>query len=184
MAEWTKCNSPLVSHEAAKKKKVGEWSKTHLTLPKKVKPNHFQGSWHKLSYLKCSKCWPQWLTMSKKKVRHHNVFVSPCDRTWNCSHSSVPVQKKGACGLKCNALKEHKSVPPPALNHSLPPEFISHQTSDSSARSNKKLNSATHSLEVKPSLSSDSSGRKGWGRCAKSRQASSPAASDSYWHLF
>lgn len=71
-------------------------------------------------------------------------------------------EKKGACGLKCKALEEHKSAPPPAaLNHSLPAEFISHPTSDSSARCNKELNPATPSLEVKPSLSSDSSGREG-----------------------
>ena len=75
-------------------------------------------------------------------------------------------------------------IPPSALNHNLPLEFISHQTSNSSTQSNKKLNPATHSWEVKPSLSSDSSGREGWRSCAKSNQACSQAASDSYWHLF
>lgn len=79
--------------------------------------------------------------------------------------------------------QEHESIPSSALNHSLPLELISHQTSDSSTPSNKKLNPATHSWKVKPSLSSDSSGRKGWRCCAKSNQASSQAAFDSYWSL-
>lgn len=78
-----------------------------------------------------------------------------------------------ACDSVFSSLEENKCILPCALNQNLPQEFISHQTSDSSTQSNKKLNPATHSWEVKPSLSSDSSGREGWRRCAKRNQASS-----------
>lgn len=64
----------------------------------------------------------------------------------------------------------HKSIPPPSLNHNLPLVFISQRTGASSARSNKQLNPAPHSWEVKPGLSSDSSRRS----CAKSSSSGKP----------
>lgn len=130
--------------------------------------------------------------MVKKKQeteKEITVFDFHSDSTLNCRVIHLPLsvtKPKGACDSDHSTLEEHiyTHIPPSALNHNLPLEFISHQTSNSSTQSNKKLNPATHSWEVKPSLSSDSSGREGWRSCAKSNQACSQAASDSYWHLF
>lgn len=119
-----------------------------------------------------------------QKTRNHSFCFSICSHFNLQSHSYVLVCYSELETHVTLCWKEPKSIPPSALNHDSLLEFISHQTSDSSTRSNKKLNPATHSWEVKPSLSSDSSGRERWTHRAKSNQARSQAGSDSYRHLF
>lgn len=122
-------------------------------------------------------CWAQWLIMQKTQDITMFLFLTVITFYIAVIHLSPPK-------VLVTQITVHWRNINPYLPHNRPLEFISHSTSDSSTQSNKKLNPATHSLEVKPSLSSDSSGRVGGRRCAKSNQASSQAASDSYWHLF
>lgn len=105
--------------------------------------------------------------MERTKQSHHFYFLLV-----TFSHWYIPYRLKSVCW------RRFKSKLPSGLNHNLSPEFIyspDKQLLHSSTRSNKKLNPAPRSGEVKPSLSSDSSGREGWRCCAKSNQVCSQA---------